>query len=76
MSTRIGFCLLYAGFLLGVLLKPEDGAGMLLRKSVDFQLTTGRYIPEKKLIISTVVRISNPTIYISFLQYSLYAPVI
>jgi hypothetical protein len=43
--------------------------------SVDFQLTARRrYIPEKKnLFISTSVKISNPRIYISFLQLGLNA---
>jgi hypothetical protein len=35
-------------FLFGVFFNAEDGGGISLRKSVDFQLTTWRYIPEKK----------------------------
>jgi hypothetical protein len=67
MATGIGFCLLYAGLLLGVLFNTEDGAGILLRKPHGV-------ISQEKLI-STDARISNPKIYISFLQYKLHASV-
>jgi hypothetical protein len=45
-----GFCLLYAGFLLHLLLYPKDAGEMLFRHVVDFQLTTRRYVPNKMIL--------------------------
>jgi hypothetical protein len=38
--------MLYSSFLLGLFFNPEDEGDMLLRKVVDFQRITWRYLPE------------------------------
>jgi hypothetical protein len=39
-------CLLNAGFILGLVLNPEDGCNVFAEKLVDFQRTTRHYVPE------------------------------
>jgi hypothetical protein len=42
--------LLHAGFLLGLLIDPEDGHGLFLHTLAHFHRTKRRYIPEDKTL--------------------------
>jgi hypothetical protein len=51
-EVHLRFGLLLAGFLLRLLLDPEDGVSAFLQKSVNVYRTTRLYIPENSTLYS------------------------
>jgi hypothetical protein len=52
---------LHARFLVGLFFNPKDGGAILVRKSIDFQRTTRRYIPEGRTLHDVLLNQAGDT---------------